>query len=250
MRPRIAITAGAGEIAQGNTRATYRDAVERAGGDPALIADIQRGSVGRALSEFDGLLIPGGHDLDPSTYGGRAHPAVQLAEPGRDALELEAARFAKRSGLPTLAICRGIQVINVALGGTLYEDFDDQHDPAGGPKIRHDQRPDFSRKEVTHEVDLVVTSRLAAIAEGACLRTNSLHHQAVRRIAYCFEPVARSRDGLVEALELRGDHPFYIGVQWHPEELIDTDGPSRRLFAEFVEAAAAFARGRRSAAAR
>lgn len=250
MRPKIAITASVEEAKQSDARATYRTAVDRAGGDARIVADIPRGSVADALAGFDGLLIPGGFDIDPAAYGGRPHPTVQLVPADRDALEMEAARYAKRSGLPTLAICRGMQVINVALGGTLYEDIDDQFDRQHGPKIKHDQRPDFSRKDVTHDVDVVVHSRLAGIVESACVRTNSLHHQAVRRIAYCFEVTARSRDGVVEALELRGDHPFFVGVQWHPEELVDRDAPSRRLFESFIAAAAARAEGRRAVAGR
>jgi putative glutamine amidotransferase len=250
MRPKIAITASAQEARQSDARATYRSAVEHAGGDPQIVADIPRGSVAEALCGFDGLLIPGGFDVDPAAYGGRPHPTVQIVPADRDALELEAARFAKRSGLPTLAICRGMQVVNVALGGTLYEDIDDQYDRRGGPKIRHDQRPDFNRKDVTHDVDVSLTSRLASIVGAACVRTNSLHHQAVRRVAYCFEVTARARDGIVEALELRGEHPFFVGVQWHPEELVDTDAPSRRLFETFVAAAAARAGGRRAVAGR
>ena len=215
-----------------------------AGGEPVLFWGADRGEVGKALTGFDGLLIPGGHDLDPETYGGRPHAAVVKVHPDRDALELEAARFAKRSGLPTLAICRGIQVINVALGGTLYEDIDDQFESSSGLSLRHDQRPDFSRKDTTHDVDLALGSKIAALAGAASMKTNTLHHQAVRRIAHGLEVTGRARDGIVEALELRGDHPFFVGVQWHPEELVENDKPSRALFSAFVDAAAKYAAGR------
>jgi len=250
MKPRIAITVGPDEIAQGNMRLTYRSAVERAGGEPVLFWNVPRGEVGKALESFDGLLIPGGPDLDPETYGGRPHPNVKTAHPDRDALELEAARYAKRAGLPTLAICRGIQVVNVALGGTIFEDIDDQHERPDGPVLRHMQTPDFSRKETTHDVDLIAGSRIAAIAGASCIKTNSIHHQAVRRIAYGLDAAGRARDGIVEAVELRGDHPFFVGVQWHPEELVENDGPSRALFDAFVAAAARRQSGRSAAAAR
>jgi putative glutamine amidotransferase len=238
MKPRIAITVGPDEVGQGNTRRTYRDAVAAAGGDPVLVGNIRRGFVAKTLAGYDGLLLPGGADLDPATYGGRPHPLVSVAHPDLDALELEAARFAKRSGLPTLAICRGMQVVNVALGGTLYEDVQDQYEAQNSLTLRHRQTPDFSRKDKTHEVDVKLGSMLAKIAGSAAIATNSLHHQAVRRIPYDLEPVARARDGIVEALELRGEHPFFVAVQWHPEELVDTDEPSRKLFARFVDAAA------------
>lgn len=231
-------------------RQTYRDAVTAAGGEPVLVGPVASTSLPAVLADFDGLLLPGGTDVEPATYGGVRHPSVDLAHPDRDALELEAARFAKRSGLPTLAICRGMQVVNVALGGTLFEDVPDQYEPPNGLKVRHYQTPDFSRKETTHDVDVKAGSKLAQIAGAAAIATNSMHHQAVRRIAYDLEPVAQARDGIVEALELRGEHPFFIAVQWHPEELFDTDEPSRRLFARFVEAAAHRAGGRPTTAAR
>jgi putative glutamine amidotransferase len=250
MKPRIAITVGSDEVRQGNMRQTYRDAVAAAGGDPVLVGPVASASVPAVLGDFDGLLLPGGTDVEPSTYGGQGHPSVDLAHPDRDALELEAARFAKRSGLPMLAICRGMQVVNVALGGTLFEDVPDQYEPANGLKLRHYQTPDFSRKETTHDVDVKAGSMLAQIAGAAAIATNSMHHQAVRRIAHGLEPVAHARDGIVEALELSGEHPFFIAVQWHPEELYGTDEPSRRLFARFVEAAARRAHGRSTPAAR
>ena len=244
MKPRIAITIGPDDLRQGNSRQTYRDAVSAAGGEPVLVGGIGAPDVSRVLGAYDGLLLPGGTDVDPAAYDGRDHPLVDRAHPEHDALELEAARFAKRSGLPMLAICRGMQVVNVALGGTLYEDIADQYDSPGGLRLRHKQTPDHSRKETTHDVDVRAGSVLADIAGGAALATNSIHHQAVRRIAHDLEPVARARDGIVEALELRGEHPFFVAVQWHPEELIGTDEPSRRLFARFVEAAAKRAAGR------
>ena len=249
MKPRIAITIGPDDLHKGNTRQTYRDAVQAAGGEPVLVGPIAPERVAKTLLDYDGLLIPGGTDLDPATYGSSPHPLVDLAHPERDAFELEAARFAKRSGLPTLAICRGMQVVNVALGGTLYEDILDQYEPCGGPTLRHMQTPDFGRKETTHEVDVKPGCILAEIARAAALATNSLHHQAVRRIPFDLEPVAKARDGIVEALELRGEHPFFVAVQWHPEELVATDAPSRRLFDRFVDAAARRAAGRAAAPA-
>jgi len=244
MKPRIAVTVSPDQRDNPEARKKYRDAVTQAGGEPVLIEGIRSGSVGRVLSEFDGLLLPGGVDVDPGSYGGRPHETVEIADPRHDALELEAARFARRSGLPTLAICRGMQVVNVALGGTLFEDIADQFEPKNGLQLRHKQTPDFGRHETTHDVDITPGCALAAIAGAASIRTNSLHHQAVRRVAHDLVPVARARDGIVEALELRGEHPFFIAVQWHPEELVGTDALSRDLFKRFVAAAARRAAGR------
>ena len=244
MKPRIAVTVSPDQRDNPDARKKYREAVALAGGEPVLIEGIAPGAVGRVLAEFDGLLLPGGVDVDPASYGGRPHEAVEIADPRHDALELEAARFAKRSGLPTLAICRGMQVVNVAFGGTLFEDIEDQFEPPSGLQLRHTQTPDFGRHETTHDVDITAGCALAAIAGSASIRTNTLHHQAVRRVAHDLVPVARARDGLVEALELRGEHPFFMAVQWHPEELVGTDAPSRRLFEQFVAAAARRAAGR------
>jgi len=237
MKPRIAVTVNPGEASDSGARKKYRDAVTAAGGEPILIDGVDRPTLAEMLLSFDGILMPGGTDVDPAAYGGRPHPSVDVADPRRDALELEAARIAKRSGLPLFAICRGMQVVNVALGGTLFEDIADQYEAPNGLRLRHQQTPDFGRHETTHEVDLKIGSRLAEIAGSAAIRVNSLHHQAVRRVAHGLEPVAHARDGIVEAYELRGAHPFFVGVQWHPEELVGADEPSRRLFASFIEAA-------------
>ena len=250
MKPRIAVTVSPGEADKPEARKKYRDAVIAAGGEPILIDGTGPETTAHALAGFDGLLLPGGTDVDPSAYGGRPHPAVDVAHPKRDAFELEAARIAKRSGLPTLAICRGMQVVNVALGGTLFEDIPDQYEPPNGLRLRHQQTPDFGRHETTHEVDVRQGSTLASIAGAAAIRVNSLHHQAVRRVAYGLEPVAHARDGIVEAFELRSGHPFFVGVQWHPEELVGADEPSRKLFSSFVAAAARRAAGKTPASGR
>jgi len=248
MKPKIAVTVNPGEAASAEARKKYRDAVTAAGGEPILVDAVDKSTVAETLVAFDGLLIPGGTDVDPAAYGGKPHPSVDVADPRRDSLELEAARFAKRSGLPTLAICRGMQVVNVAFGGTLFEDITDQYEPPNGLQLRHKQTPDFARHETTHEVDLKIGSRLAEIAGCAAIRVNSLHHQAVRRVAYGLEPVAHARDGVIEAFELRSEHPFFVAVQWHPEELVGADEPSRRLFASFVAAAARRAAAKQFAA--
>ncbi|MDQ2816822.1 MAG: gamma-glutamyl-gamma-aminobutyrate hydrolase family protein [Candidatus Eremiobacteraeota bacterium] len=246
MRPRVAITVNPAEASDANARLTYRRAVECAGGDPVLLEPVEGvENIAASLAAFDGLLVPGGKDLAPHEYGGRPHPAVLADSPQRDAFELDALRLAKASGLPTLAICRGVQVMNVALGGSLYEDIADQYRSPSGAKIRHVQTPEHARSDTTHPVDIVGGSKTAAILGSRSLATNSMHHQALRRVAFDLAAVATARDGIVEAVELKEHtHPFFIGVQWHPEELIDRDAPSRMLFARFVREAAMRAESR------
>ncbi len=134
--------------------------------------------------------------------------------------------------------------MNVALGGTLFEDIPEQYRPEAGPLLKHKQTPEYSRHEATHPVDLQDGSTLARLLGGHMVPTNSMHHQALRRIAHDLVPVGRTRDGIVEAVEARANQAFYIGVQWHPEEMVDSDEPSRKLFSEFVSRAATRARRR------
>lgn len=238
MKPRIAITADAERIAEANYLRTYKRAVERAGGEPVLLHDIvEPEDVVAALQEFDGLLLPGGADIDPAEYGGRDHPTVSKAPAAYDRLELEAARVALHDDVPTFAICRGVQVMNVALGGTLYVDLPEEYEPRNGLRLQHRQTPPHPRHEATHPVDLEDGSLIARVLDNHMTPTNSMHHQALRRIAHALAPTARSRDGVIEAVEAKDAHPFYLGVQWHPEEMIDVDGPSRLLFDAFIRSA-------------
>ena len=137
--------------------------------------------------------------------------------------------------------------MNVALGGTLYEDIPDQFVPSNGLKLQHKQTPDTPRSQTTHDVDLHAGSQVAGVVGGSSVKTNSMHHQAPRRIAYDLKAVGTARDGVVEAVEARENHPFYIGVQWHPEETVACDEPSRKLFGELVRHATAYAQQRRVA---
>lgn len=245
MKPRIAITVGADEVSVRDHWATYRQAVEQAGGDPTLLyGTFSEDQLPAILEAYDGLLLPGGADLPPDEYGGQPHPTVSVSSADRDGLELGAARYAKRAKIPTLAICRGCQVVNVAFGGTLYEDIEDLYESPNRQVVQHQQTPDHGRQETTHPVDIHTNSKLAEIVDGVCIETNSMHHQALRRVAYGLRVVARARDGTIEGIEADDGHPFFVAVQWHPEELAGRDEPSRRLFRAFVEHAAARRRAR------
>jgi putative glutamine amidotransferase len=197
-----------------------------------------------AYKQVDALLLPGGEDVNPRHYGEPPHEKCGPPSPARDATELALARWAVAEGKPLLAICRGIQVLNVALGGSLYQDIAAQVPGAG----RHDWYPDHPRSLRAHDAVLEPDSRLATMVGSASLPVNSLHHQAVKDVAAGLRVVACAPDGVVEALEAAG-HPFAMAVQWHPEELAGSDPQAQRLFDALVEAAGATAAARATEAA-
>jgi putative glutamine amidotransferase len=183
---------------------------------------------------MDGVLIPGGVDMDPSNYGETPLPTCGRLDPARDRVELQFARWAIAEGKPLFGLCRGLQIVNVALGGTLYQDIAAQRNDA----IKHDYFPTagYSRDHLAHSVTVTSGSRLDAMVGTAPLRVNSMHHQAVKDLAPGLAPTAVAPDGLIEALEST-DQPFVLGVQWHPESLTERDPRMQRLVAGFVEVA-------------
>jgi len=211
---------------------TYIQAVVRAGGLPLLIPHLEDRALLRAVYErLDGLLLTGGEDIHPGHFREAIHERCRSISPERDATELPLARWAVEEGKPLLGICRGIQVMNVALGGSLYQDIGVQCPAAG----RHDWYPGFPRTLLAHGVALVEGTHLARILEAAALEVNSLHHQSIKDVAPAMAVTAVAPDGIVEGVEVR-DHPFALGVQWHPEELAGTDPGSLRLFEALVRA--------------
>jgi putative glutamine amidotransferase len=189
----------------------------------------------RALYDrLDGLLLAGGVDLDPASYGEAPHPRLGRTDPARDRVELSLARWAIAEGKPVLGLCRGHQVLNVALGGTLWQDIAAQVPEA----IRHDYFPTagYARDFLAHEVSVAAGSRLHESFGTGSVAVNSMHHQAVKDLAPALLASARSADGLVEALESGTAH-FLVGVQWHPEVFEGQDVGTRRLFQAFVAAA-------------
>jgi len=211
----------------------YSRAVARAGAIPLTInPGLPDEAVIEMLSRLDGVLFSGGGDVETSRYHGIDHPRVGEVDPDRDRIEIMLIGYAVQRGIPFLGICRGIQVINVALGGTLYSDVADQH----GGEIRHDCYPDIPRDHLAHEVEIAAGSRLEQILGVKRVATNSLHHQAVRELAPGLTAIAQAPDGIVEALEIPG-HPFALAVQWHPEWMPDSL-PMQNLFRSFTGAAA------------
>ena len=213
----------------------YSRAVATAGGLPVMIPLLDDEDTLRALYDrMDGLLIPGGVDLDPATYGESPLPTCGRLDPARDRVELQFARWAIAESKPLFGLCRGLQILNVALGGTLYQDIAAQHRGA----IKHDYFPTagFSRNHLAHPVAVASGSRLDALVGTAPLDVNSMHHQAVKDLAPGLVSSAVAPDGLIEALEGPGDQ-FLLGVQWHPEALTDQDHRMHHLLAGFVRAA-------------
>lgn len=208
----------------------YVDAVRRAGGIPLLLPPGEA-HAHEALARIDGLVLTGGGDVDPAYYGDALrHAELYGVDRERDELELELVREARRSERPLLAICRGCQVVNVALGGSLVQHLPDEV----GDAVPHRDRVAGSR--TTHSVEVTAGSKLEQILGTRACEPSSSHHQAIRRLANGLEITARARDGTVEAVELPA-HPFFVAVQWHPEHTARSDPAEQRLFDALVAAA-------------
>ncbi len=221
----------------------YVDAVRRAGGMPLILPQGEPDLDG-LFAMLDAVVLSGGGDVDPACYAGDGHPEVFNVDAERDAFELALVRRIVRTGRPALCICRGAQVLNVALGGTLLPHLPD----AVGESIVH-QLPDPEDPGETiptpHAVQIEPGSSLAAILERETSTPASWHHQAVDRVAPGLRVAARAADGTIEAVEMN-EHPWLVGVQWHPEITAAEDDAQQRLFDALV-AAAVVDRERRSA---
>jgi putative glutamine amidotransferase len=208
----------------------YLESVRRAGASPLelTLAD-QPADI---VAKVDGLLLTGGGDVDPALYGATPHATYSAAEPGRDAFEIAIVRAALDAGLPVFAICRGMQLMNVALGGDLVQDIPTEVNGAA----HHDVRE--PRYALAHEVWATQGSRFSTLmreklVDGESCQVNSRHHQAVKHVGTGLEVVATAPDGVIEAVERPG--AFCLGVQWHPENFWRT-GEFRPLFEGFVDA--------------
>ena len=210
----------------------YVEALSQAETCPVLIPNLlPEAALDNLLSRLDGVLFTGGGDIETSHYQERDHPKVSGVEADRDRLELLILERIVNDGKPFLGICRGLQLINFGLGGTLYADIADQVPGA----VKHDYYPDWERDYLAHSVEVGQGSRLAEILGSGVVEVNSLHHQAIRELAPDLVATAYSPDGIVEAVEM-SDHPYGIAVQWHPEWLT-AHNSMRALFADFAEAA-------------
>ncbi len=212
----------------------YPAALAASGALPVVIPLGQPADALRAFfTRLDGVCLAGGVDVDPAEYGETPHPALGKVDVPRDASELTLARWALETDLPIFGICRGIQALNVAAGGSLYQDL-----PAQVPDaLRHSHLlSETPWPQPVHPVHVAAGSRLAGILGVEELATNSFHHQSVKRPADGFIVTAWAPDGVIEGIEAPGRR-FALGVQWHPEGMFNTDPLARRLFAAFVAAA-------------
>ncbi len=211
----------------------YPAALAASGALPVVIPlGLPEDALADLFARLDGLCLAGGVDVDPAHFGETRHSALGHVDAQRDATELTLARWALAADLPLFGICRGIQLLNVAAGGTLYQDLAAQMPAAQ----RHDfDHVDSPWERPVHAVRVAADSRLAALVGTGEVMTNSFHHQAVKEVAAGFVPCAWTADGVVEGIEALGRR-FALGVQWHPEGMFATDPLARELFAAFVAA--------------
>ncbi len=214
----------------------YYHAVASAGGAPVLVPLLDDLETLRAIYErMDGILIPGGVDVDPEAFGEKPHERLGRIDPARDRVEIQLVKWAVEDDKPLLGLCRGLQVINVALGGTLYQDLETEY-PNG---IKHDYFPTYgySRDHLAHDVAVEAGSRMRHALVDAAVPVNSMHHQGIKALASRLSPSAVAPDGLIEAAESTSES-YIVGVQWHPEVFELSDPSSGVLFTDFVQAAA------------
>lgn len=215
---------------------TYVEALRKAGAVPVLIPP-QPENAEVLVDGLDGLVLAGGDDCDPAAYGEDRHPTVDpVMDPRRQSNDLGLAKMARQRGIPTLGICLGMQVMNVAAGGTLVQDIESSIET----EIRHASQPEDRGR---HDVIVEKGTRLGRILGDRELNVNSSHHQAVGKVGQGLRVTALAPDGVVEGLE-DPKHPFYVGVQWHPEDMKDEDSAGA-LFGAFIEAAREFATRRK-----
>jgi putative glutamine amidotransferase len=216
---------------------TYIESLRRAGAVPVVIPP-QPENAETIVDGLDGILLAGGDDCDPTVYGEQPHPSVEPMDPRRQSNDLTLARVARERGIPTLGICLGVQVMNVAAGGTLIQDIDSEL----RTDIEHASEPADRHR---HDVLVEEGTRLAGILGEQELNVNSSHHQAIRHVGNGLRVTALAPDGIIEGLE-DPSHPFYIGVQWHPEDM-PAEPSASTLFVAFVDAARRYAEKKRNA---
>jgi putative glutamine amidotransferase len=235
MKPVIGITTSHSTNSYGQPlvllQKSYLKAIKQAGGVPVLIPSLVAEDGWDALyARLDGILFSGGGDIGLEYSPGDPHPRIDDVDPERDSVELKMLNAAASDGKPFLGICRGCQVMNVALGGTLYTHIPDQL-----PNALDHSYPGNMRTLLVHQVKIEEGTHVAEIFGEPIIKVNSLHHQGIKDVAPSVRAAGHAPDGLVEAIEL-ADHPFGLAVQWHPEWLTDQEG-TRNLFKKFVDAA-------------
>lgn len=233
-KPVVALTAATKPV-EGMMRVrlnqAYIDAVRAAGLVPLVVPPLSESELAGVVEAVQGIVLTGGEDVDPSEFGAERHPQTQDPHSERDKCELALVHIAREMRIPTLAICRGMQVVNVAFGGTLIQDIASEQPSA----MKHDRASE--RRIRVHDVRIERASKLARAMGDSSITVNSSHHQALDRVASELRVTAHAPDGIIEGAEWASDDWWMLAVQWHPEELV-SDGKEwdRRLFAEFAEA--------------
>lgn len=219
--------------------ARYVDVLRQAGALPWIVPLLPNDvdTMNEIFSKLDGVFLTGGADVDPGAYNEPKLPVCGYTDPARDAVEIMLLNHARETHKPVLAVCRGIQILNVCYGGTLYQDIPSQVPAA----MKHDYFPKAdntpTRTYLSHNISVAPHSRLRSILDDGVVPVNSMHHQAIKDLAPGLQPNAYAPDGIIEGVE--GTNGQYLmAVQWHPEELVDTQPGMKRLFESFVAAAA------------
>jgi putative glutamine amidotransferase len=230
----VAVTASIrpdGDTSRVRLTAAYVTALERAGLVPLIVPPLSDADAAASvLDSVAGLVLTGGEDVDPARYGETRHEKVRSVNPARDATEAVLVEEARARGMPVLAICRGIQILNVALGGTLVQDIPSQCETT----IDHDDAG--ARTSRTHDVEIESGSLIAKAVGAERVAVNSFHHQSVKQVAEGMRVTARSPDGVIEGIESTDEDWWVMGVQWHPEEMNDSPEPwDRGLFKAFAK---------------
>lgn len=233
MNPIIGVTCGTSDIESNDSSVpnSYIQAIEYVGGTPIILPLVKnKCSYIDFINIMDGLLLSGGADVDPSYFDEEPIPALGRIDENRDKIEIFLAKKALEMEMPILGICRGIQTLNVSAGGTLYQDIQSQC----GNVIKH--RQTASGTYPTHAINIKKYSRLSKITECDNIRVNSFHHQAVNRVANNFIVSASTSDGIIECIEST-NHPFAIGVQFHPERIWENNPAITAIFSALVDSA-------------
>lgn len=230
MKPLIGITASFSKKRKQKVNDTYVQAVLLAGGVPVLLPTGTEEHIECFIQKLDGFILTGGGDIDPILFNEEPHEKLGKVEPERDAFELPLVRAIIQTKKPLLGICRGMQMLNVALGGGVYQDLYAQKESG---LLQHHQQA--STSHASHFVQIVKGSLLEYVIQAPRIRVNSFHHQAVKNVSSPLYVCGVAEDGTIEAIESMV-HPFVIGVQWHPEALLKKDDKaSMRLFEAFIQ---------------
>ncbi len=213
------------------TMADNVEAIKQTGGIPVVLPYIEEESaIAQLVAHIDGLYLAGGNDVDPSYFGEEPHPQLREVNPTRDAFEVQLVGQMVSQNKPVLGICKGCQIINIALGGDIYQDIKSQMKQS---LVQHQQKS--LHLYSTHMIDLVKTSQLHRIIGKDSIRVNSRHHQAIRTLGKDVVVSSHARDGLIESIEST-TYDFVLGVQWHPESLLAAnDAPSLQLYTTFIK---------------